>query len=226
MKTASKTQLVLLLLAITLFAFVSAQQQENTTLAQSRECGQSIVLHSSGMLGPLLILGVTMAGILTGNHVLSVIAGVLSWLDSECLRKRVDDFEVLGVSLTPENYFNRAADLYYKGNFEFSLKAFEKAIQLKPDWAEAWNNKGILLGKLGKHDKALKAAETAIELKPDLGGGWYTCACAYARKGNKEKAISDLKKAIKLDVSYKKDAKTDEDFKLLRRNAGFKKLTE
>jgi tetratricopeptide (TPR) repeat protein len=65
---------------------------------------------------------------------------------------------------------------------------------------------------------ALKACNITIELKPDspdFAVAWYNRACVYSIKGEKEKALSDLKRAIGLDVSYKDEAKTDEDFKRL-----------
>ncbi len=76
---------------------------------------------------------------------------------SEELKKKLDEYgekikflEAFGIQLKPEDYYNRGFDFYYKGKYELALKAFEKAIEIKPDYAEGWHNKGVALGNLGR----------------------------------------------------------------------------
>ncbi len=116
---------------------------------------------------------------------------------------------------------------FFLGKFnrlDEALKAFDKAIELKPDYADAWYNKGIVLSKLNRLDEALKAFDKAIELKPDYADAWYNKACAYSIKKDKEKALINLYKAIELDANGKNKAKTDKDFKNLWEEDGFKKI--
>jgi tetratricopeptide (TPR) repeat protein len=44
--------------------------------------------------------------------------------------------------------------------------AFERATGIDPDYADAWYNKGIALGKLGRLEEALTAFERVIEIDP------------------------------------------------------------
>ena len=85
---------------------------------------------------------------------------------------RLETLGILGVTLKPEDYNNRGDDFYYKEKYDLALKTYEKAIELKPDYAEAWSNKSFALAKLGRFDEALKASEKAIELKPDYAEAW------------------------------------------------------
>ncbi len=48
---------------------------------------------------------------------------------------------------------------------EEALKAFEKAIELDPDNAEAWCGKGGALIQLGRYEEASKAVKKANELR-------------------------------------------------------------
>lgn len=87
--------------------------------------------------------------------------------------KKLDEFtsrleliEMLGISLKPEDYFYRGIDLFQKGKYEYSLQAFEKTLELRPDFAEAWHNKGLVLTKLGRAGDAHKAFEEAGKLNP------------------------------------------------------------
>jgi len=54
---------------------------------------------------------------------------------------------------------------------ERAVKSYEKAIQLKPDYAEAYNNRGAALQTIGQNERALKNYEKAIQLKPDFCRG-------------------------------------------------------
>ncbi|MEW6095289.1 MAG: tetratricopeptide repeat protein [bacterium] len=52
--------------------------------------------------------------------------------------------------------------LYTKAIF-----CFDKAIELDPEFAYAWNNKGVALYYLGKYWKARRCAKKVLEIDPD-----------------------------------------------------------
>jgi tetratricopeptide (TPR) repeat protein len=130
---------------------------------------------------------------------------------SEELKKKFDELatklefiEKLGVSLKPVDYFDRGVDFFYKSQYELALEAFEKAIELKPDHADAWNNKGAALDKLGRHEESLKAYEKAIELKPDHADAWINKCLALGKLGRYEESLKASEKAIELKPDYAK----------------------
>ncbi|MBI2101532.1 tetratricopeptide repeat protein [Candidatus Woesearchaeota archaeon] len=139
------------------------------------------------------------------------------------IKHRVEELEILGIE-APARFFIRGVDYYKKGNYELSLKAFEKAIELDPKDNTLWVNKGVILFKLNKPEEALKAFEKAIELDPKDPNVWFNISCYYSIKNKKEEALLNLKKAIELDSKHKDDAKKDEDFKFLWKDEDFKKL--
>lgn len=49
------------------------------------------------------------------------------------------------------------------GNYEEALEVYEKIIEQKPDYAEAWKNKGNVLKRLGRYEEARSAYEKAAE---------------------------------------------------------------
>lgn len=38
------------------------------------------------------------------------------------------------------------------GRYDEAHRSLDKAIELKPDYVDAWNNKGVKTLKLGRHD--------------------------------------------------------------------------
>jgi tetratricopeptide (TPR) repeat protein len=138
--------------------------------------------------------------------------------------KKIEFLEACGVQLKPEDYLSRGDDFYQSNEYELALKAYDKAIALKPDYAVAWYNRGFILGELGRHEEALKAFDKAIELKPDDAEAWYNKACVYSLKGDKEKALKHLSKAIDFAATYEEKAKSDEYKEKAKRDEDFKNL--
>jgi tetratricopeptide (TPR) repeat protein len=116
--------------------------------------------------------------------------------------KKIEFLEAFGVPLKFEDYFNRGADLYQRDKYELALEAFDKAIELKPDYAAAWYNRGVILDKLGRYDEALEAYDKVIELKPDDTDAWYNRGFVLDEFGRYDEALEAYDKVIKLKPDY------------------------
>ncbi len=80
----------------------------------------------------------------------------------EALLKRTQD------DPTPENYFGLSFLYYRAGKFEESIKMANKAISLKPDYADAWNNIAAAYGAMQKWEDEIRACEKALQIDPNL----------------------------------------------------------
>src|SRR6185437_492762 len=58
--------------------------------------------------------------------------------------------------------------LLQQGRGAEALKAFEKAIELKPDGAELWRNLGLALAELRRNHEAILSFQHALKLEPGL----------------------------------------------------------
>ena len=76
------------------------------------------------------------------------------------------------------------------GKLDEAIDAFKKAISIKPDYADAYNNMGNVLGEQGKLEEAIEAYNKALTIKPDTE--------AYYNMGNALKEQGKLKEAIGL----------------------------
>jgi tetratricopeptide (TPR) repeat protein len=102
-----------------------------------------------------------------------------------------------------EAYF-RLGWLYQQppGNSDKAIANYDQALQLKPDWAEAYNNRGAAYDDKGEYDRAIADYDQAIKLKPDSAVVYTNRGNAYADKSEYDRAIADYDQAIKLKPDY------------------------
>ena len=75
---------------------------------------------------------------------------------------------ILALGIGTFAYFDLGQVLVTVGQFEEAIKNFQKAIQIKRDFANAYYNLGFAYLGLGLKVKAAKAFQKAIRLKPAL----------------------------------------------------------
>jgi len=78
-----------------------------------------------------------------------------------------------------------------------AASAFERTIQLRPDYAEAWRELASTYGVEHKEQQALDAAKEAARLDPRNRRNWSTLGVMYYRVNSYKKAIDALQQALR-----------------------------
>ena len=81
---------------------------------------------------------------------------------------------------------------------EDAIAAYDQAIRLKPDYAEAYSNRGNEKNTLGRHEDAIADCNQAVRLKPDLAEAYNNRGNAKSDLGHHEDAIADYNQAVRL----------------------------
>src|SRR3989338_7098103 len=97
----------------------------------------------------------------------------------------------------------KAKVLYYK-EYDDAIEAYTSAIALDPNYAAAYNNRGVAYKNKGQNDRAIEDYNKAIALDPNYAAAYNNRGNAYANKGQYDRAIEDYNKAIALDPNYAK----------------------
>jgi tetratricopeptide (TPR) repeat protein len=93
--------------------------------------------------------------------------------------------------------------VHFEGEaYEAAIATFSKAIELRPDLAEPYNNRGAAYSHRGKYDQAIDDYDRAIKLDPNYTGAYNNRGWTYYKQGDYEQAIADYHKAIELDPNY------------------------
>ena len=84
------------------------------------------------------------------------------------------------------------------GRFDEAIANFRKAIELKPDYADAYNNLSVPLERLGRFDEAIASLKKATELKPGHATSHYNLGLLQSKYQKLDEAEASFKKAIEL----------------------------
>jgi tetratricopeptide (TPR) repeat protein len=86
--------------------------------------------------------------------------------------------------------------------YDDELARYEKAIELAPDSAEAYNNRALILNRLKRCDEALASYGKAIALKPQLAELYNNRGVTLQEMGRYDDALADYDKALELKPDY------------------------
>ena len=116
------------------------------------------------------------------------------------IRKVVDKMQTnVQEGTLPEWVFQQGNFLMMLGQIDLAIEAYSHAIELNPNNASTYNNRGIAYGEKGDYDRAIGDHNTAIKLNPNLAEPYTNRGAAYDKKGDYDRAIGDYNTAIKLN---------------------------
>jgi protein O-GlcNAc transferase len=105
---------------------------------------------------------------------------------------------------------NRGVTLKELKRFEEALASYDRALTLRPDYAEALSNRGVTLHELRRFEEALASYDRALTLQPDL-------AEALSNRGNTLKELKRFEEAL---ASYDRALKVRPDYAAALFNRG------
>jgi tetratricopeptide (TPR) repeat protein len=116
------------------------------------------------------------------------IAELQQAIEGEVSRYDLEEvYTVLGNSYDTLDLYNEAID------------AYEKAIELNPDYYKAWVNLGITYRHIGDLDQAEEKYKKALSIEPDYAELHASIGALYIFKAEPELAIESLERSIELD---------------------------
>ena len=100
--------------------------------------------------------------------------------------------------------YNSGMMNYAQGDYQMALIDFNSVISSNPNYAEAYNGRGLVYDAQGDYELALTDFNKAIELQPDSPLPYNNRGCAFFEQGEYDRAISDLDQAIQLKTDLAK----------------------
>ena len=97
------------------------------------------------------------------------------------------------------DWVEKGVALVIEGKHNEAIEAFNKAIELNPKDAVAYNNRGAAYGQAGNYKQQIEDCNKAIELNSKDAVAYNNRGVAYGELGNYEQEIEDCSKAIELN---------------------------
>ena len=136
------------------------------------------------------------------------INNVLGWFCQTALPPQYDDalrYYTAAQAIRPRNPYNLLAIGEVLGGqkaYAEAVTVLSRAIELKPDYSDAWFKRGEAYAHLGQTDKALAEVSQGIKSNRPSAENWFYGGRAYHRMGRNDDAIAAYKEAIRLQPGF------------------------
>ncbi len=109
------------------------------------------------------------------------------------------------LACTSDNFIghnNLGNALFKMGKMDEAIAQFQKALEIKPDFAEACYNLGGAFFQKGDVDEAIAQCQKALQIKPDYAEAHNNLGNALLQKGRVDEAITHFQKALQIIPDY------------------------
>jgi Flp pilus assembly protein TadD len=114
---------------------------------------------------------------------------------------KAGDLQISKNELSLREIILKGNEYYYKKEYEIALEWYNKALEIDPKNARAWNNKGIVLAVLAleKYKEAIGLFDKALEIDPKDARAWNNKGILLANLEKYKEAIGLFDKALEID---------------------------
>ena len=132
------------------------------------------------------------------------INSVISLYSNGQIQEALDRVEILTKDYPNEPLLYNISGACYKaiGRLDAALKSFEKTVALKPDYADAHYNLGIVFMDLNRLDAALNCYKKALTIKPDYAEAHNNLGATFKALQQLDGAIKSYERALAIKPDY------------------------
>ncbi len=98
-----------------------------------------------------------------------------------------------------EHYYKEGSVFFKNGHYPEALASCNKALAIRPDYADAWNGRGVALAELKQPAEALASYDKALAIRPDYANAWINRGWALVELGRHEEAVASYDKGLALN---------------------------
>ena len=108
----------------------------------------------------------------------------------------------LNISSNAETLLNIGSINLAQKKYHVAIDYFDKALQLEPNFAEAWSNKGNALHELNRPNEAIVHFDKALSLKPTYAIAWCNKGWVLQKLKRFDEAIAHYDTALSIKPNY------------------------
>ncbi len=100
------------------------------------------------------------------------------------------------------DYAKQGEKLFIARDYEKAIQVYDQALELHPNLAEVWNNRGVILTKLQRYFEAITSYEKALEIRSDYPDAWNNRGVALGKLKSYQVAVESYDRAVQLKPDY------------------------
>ena len=89
-----------------------------------------------------------------------------------------------------------------QGHQADAIGAYKKAVELKPDFADAWFKLGAAYAGQGQYPEAINAFRMALKHQPDFPDAWFNLGVVSEQQNEHNEAVLFFTQALKQKPNY------------------------
>lgn len=103
---------------------------------------------------------------------------------------------------TASDYAKQGDAFFFENRYEEAINAYNQALQLQPDLADTWNNRGVVLTRMQRYDDAIASYEQATKIRPNYPDAWNNRGVVLLELQQYQDAIACYEQAIQAKPDY------------------------
>lgn len=118
--------------------------------------------------------------------------------EAATLEEEIWDAWLLSGSPTVDILMKRGVEAQESEDIELARDMYDRAIIIKPDYAEAWNRRALLFFNDGKYDEAMADLESTLTYEPKHFGAWIGLGMIFESIDRPDAALKAYRKALEV----------------------------
>jgi len=98
--------------------------------------------------------------------------------------------------------YNLGLSLQGLGRFEEAVEAYQKAVRIAPEFADAHDRLGYVLQSLGRHQDATVHFQAVLKIRPNFAEAHLSLGMSLLALGRKEEALAQFEDALRIRPNY------------------------
>ncbi|OCR02733.1 hypothetical protein BCD67_07450 [Oscillatoriales cyanobacterium USR001] len=91
---------------------------------------------------------------------------------------------------------------FFEKRYESAINAYNQALQIQPELADTWNNRGVVLTRMQRYKEAIESYEQATKLRPNYSDAWNNKGVVLLEMQQFTEAIACYEQAIQAKTDY------------------------
>ncbi|MGL5059819.1 MAG: tetratricopeptide repeat protein [Microcoleus sp.] len=104
--------------------------------------------------------------------------------------------------LSAPDYAKQGDACFFENRYEEAILAYDRALQIQPDLADTWNNRGVVLTRMQRYQEAIASYEQATKIRPHYPDAWNNRGVVLLELQQYQDAIACYEQALQAKPDY------------------------